>query len=165
MPLEGIDGFRRNRVDWLFHSMAKYLNEMRDQGKNVFPSLSKCRYCDREDIQTIVQIAAKLTSRYHVDQILIGRCNQPDIDFMGLTISRSFELLFLQHAQQLGLQRSRDVAHFVQEQRTLIGHFKAPDLLCDRSRKGALLMTDSSLSNKSNGIAAQFSFINGRPKR
>jgi len=34
------------------------------------------------------------------------------------------------------LQRRGDIAHFVQEQRTLIRHFKAPDLLRNRTGKG-----------------------------
>jgi len=35
-----------------------------------------------------------------------------------------------------------DVAHFIQEQRPFVCHFEAPDLLRDRSGKGALLMTE-----------------------
>src|SRR5258705_12793087 len=93
MPLESRHGVRRNRFDPLFHSVTKYLDEMRDQGGNVFPALSKRRQKDREDVQTIVQITAKLTSRYHLAEIPIGCRDQSDIHFVGSTASQSFELL------------------------------------------------------------------------
>src|SRR5258706_1603886 len=50
--------------------------------------------------------------------------------------------MFLQHAQQLRLQRRGDVAHFVQKQGTFVSHFEAPDLLRNSTGKGTLLMTE-----------------------
>src|SRR3984885_6542019 len=66
--------------------------------------------------------------------------------------------MLLQDAQQLGLQRRGDVAYFVQKQRAFIGHFEAPDLLRNRTRKSALLMTEQFVFQKiqRNGRAIEF---------
>src|ERR1700686_3553550 len=85
MPLEGSHGFRRNAVDLLPHAAAKYLHEMRDKNRNVFPALSQCRQQDGEDVQTIIQVTAKLTASYHLRQIPIGCRYQADIHFVRST--------------------------------------------------------------------------------
>src|ERR1700685_307625 len=66
VPLEGSHGFRRNALDWFPHAAAKQLHEVRDKRGNIFPALSERRYQDGEDVQTIIQITAKLTARYHL---------------------------------------------------------------------------------------------------
>src|SRR6201982_1335674 len=65
MPLEGSHGFRRNAVDLLPHAAGKHLHEMRDQSRNIFPALSERRQQDGEDVQTIIQVTAKLPASYH----------------------------------------------------------------------------------------------------
>ena len=85
IPLEGSHGFRRNAVDLLPHAAAKQLHEMCDKGGNVFPALSERRQHDGEDVQTIIQVTAKLPASYHLDQIPIGCRDQPDIYFVRAT--------------------------------------------------------------------------------
>ena len=97
IPLEGSHGFRRNAVDLLPHATAKHLHEMRDKGRNVFPALSQRRQQDGEDVQTIVQITAKLSTSYHLHQIAIGCRHQPDIHLVRATAPQTLELLLLQH--------------------------------------------------------------------
>ena len=53
---------------------------------------------------------------------------------MRLRAAQALELLLLQDAQQLGLQRRRDVADLVEEQRAAVGQLEAADLLRDRRR-------------------------------
>src|ERR1700741_4448718 len=85
IPLEGSHGFRRNAVDLLAHAAAKHLHEMRDKSRDVFPALSERRQQDGKDIQTIVQITAKLPASYHVLEIPIRCSYQPDIHFVRVT--------------------------------------------------------------------------------
>src|SRR5277367_5045571 len=85
IPLEGSHGFRRNAVDLLPHAAAKHLHEMRDKNRNVFPALSERWQQDREDVQTIIQITAKLPAIDHLDEMPIGRGYQPDIHFVRAT--------------------------------------------------------------------------------
>src|SRR6266481_7849599 len=68
IPLEGGHGFRRNAVDLLPHTAAKHLHEMRDKSRNVFPALSERWQQDGEDVQTIIQVTAKLPASDHLDE-------------------------------------------------------------------------------------------------
>src|SRR4029077_15770555 len=108
--------------------------------------------------QTIVQIAAKLSASHHLHEIPIRCSYQPDIHLVRTTAPQALEFLLLQDAQQLRLQRRRNVAYFVQKQRAFVGHFKAPDLLRDGSGKGTLLMTEQFAFQKieRNGRAVEF---------
>src|SRR6266478_1384708 len=85
IPLEGSHGFRRNAVDLFPHAAAKHLHEMRDKSRNVFPALSERRQQDGEDVQTIVQVTAKLPASYHLLEIPIRCRYEPDIHFMRAT--------------------------------------------------------------------------------
>jgi len=67
--------------------------------------------------------------------------HEPNVDFVSAGATQSLELLFLQHAQQFGLQRQRNVANLVKEQSSLVGQLKAANLLCDRSGEGTFLVT------------------------
>src|SRR6266403_1457129 len=82
IPLEGSHGFWRNRVNLLSHAVAELLHEMSHKNGNVFPALSERRQQDWEDVQTIIQITAKLTASDHLDQIPIGCGYQTDIHFV-----------------------------------------------------------------------------------
>src|ERR1700686_1905838 len=90
--LEGSHGFRRNAVDLLPHAAAKHLHEMRDKSRNVFPALSERRQQDGEDVQTIIQVTAKLPASDQLDEILIGRGYQPNIDSMVAGTAQPLEL-------------------------------------------------------------------------
>src|SRR5260370_17061643 len=52
------------------------------------------------------------------------------------------ELAFLQHPQQLRLQRGRQFAHFVQEQRAPVSQLELSPLLRNSSRKSPSLMSE-----------------------
>src|SRR6267154_6317717 len=93
IPLEGTHGFRRNAVDLLPHAAAKQLHEMRNKSRNVFPALSERRQQDWEDIQTIVQVTAKLPASDHLDETPIACRDQPDIHFVRATAAET--LVFL----------------------------------------------------------------------
>src|SRR4051794_5975344 len=85
VPLERSHGLRRNRLDLFAHATAKHLYEMHDKRRNVFPALPERRQQDGEDVQTIIQITAKLPAGYHLHEIPIGRGYQPDIHFVRAT--------------------------------------------------------------------------------
>ena len=61
---------------------------------------------------------------------------------IGLLAADALELLLLQHAQQLELQRRRHVADLVEEQRALVGQLEAPELALDRAGERAPLVAE-----------------------
>src|SRR5205823_5083760 len=92
--------------------------------------------------------------------------HQPHVHPDRLRAAEALELLLLQHAQQLGLQFSRDVADLVEEQRPLVGQLEAADLLADGpGERPPFSCPNSSLSRRPVGMAAQLSLTNVRPLR
>src|SRR6267154_6501064 len=91
IPLEGSHGFRGNAVDLLPHAAAKHLHEMRDKSRNVFPALSEGRQQEGENIQTIIQVTAKLPASDHLREIPIRCGHQSDIYFVSSTAAQSLE--------------------------------------------------------------------------
>ncbi len=57
----------------------------------------------------------------------MGGGDHPHVQRFDLVGAERLDLLFLQHAQQLGLQRQRQVADFVEEQRAAVGHLELAD--------------------------------------
>lgn len=51
-------------------------------------------------------------------------------------------MLFLQKAQQVGLQLQRQIANFVEKQRAAISRFDAPGLTLMSTRESALFMAE-----------------------
>src|SRR5262249_6383511 len=67
---------------------------------------------------------------------------QPHVDSMRLRAAEALELLLLKHAQQFRLQREGNIADFVEEQRALVRHVEAADLLRDGAGERAFLMAE-----------------------
>ena len=153
-------------LDLLTHAAAVNLYKMRHQGGNVFAARPQRRQQDRKHIQTVVEVAAKFATSHHVFQVSVGRRHQPHVHLVGPGAAQALELLFLQHAQQFGLECQRDIAHLVQKQRAFVGHFETTDFLRDGARESAPSRGQiAHFPIESQGIAAQFSFMKGRPHR
>src|SRR6516164_1895968 len=114
---------------------------MGDQSGNVCTARPQWRQQHGEHIETVVEIATKFVPLHHLLQISVCRSHQPDVDAMRATAPETFELLFLQNSQQLGLQCQRNIANLIQKERSSVGELKAPDFLCGRSGKSSFLMT------------------------
>src|SRR6202007_936476 len=91
------------------------------------------RNSDGKNIQSIVEIAAKLLLQNHSFQVTMGRSHNAHIYFLRPTASQAFEFTLLQGAKQLWLQLERDIADFIQEQRSLMCYLKPANLLRDRA--------------------------------
>ena len=95
---------------------------------------------DRKHIQAVVEVAAKFALPYHLRQISVCCRHQPNVHLMSPIAAQTFELLFLQYAQELRLQCRRNIAHLVQEERAFVGQFETAYLLCDRPGERASLV-------------------------
>src|ERR1700687_2401336 len=114
---------------------------MGDQGWNVFAALPQWRQKDGEHIQTIVEVTAKFASLHHLRQVPIRCSHQPHVHLVSPSAAQAFEFLFLQYAQQLGLQRRRNITHLVQEKSTFVGQLETANLLRYGSGERPLLVT------------------------
>src|SRR5690348_7924568 len=106
-----------------------FLREIADEDLNISRALAQRRYCDRENPESVIKVTSKLAFFHHLGKITVGSRNQAHIDGDGPRASQSLKFLFLECAQQLGLQVQRDVAHFVEEKGSVVSEFQPPDLL------------------------------------
>ena len=75
------------------------------------------------------------------------------------------ELALLEHAQELGLHRQRQLADLVEEQRAAVGGLEQADLRSRAPVKAPFSWPNSSLSSSVSGIAAQLTATNGLSRR
>src|SRR6185369_14264244 len=118
---------------------------------NVFRTLAQWRHIDREHVQSVIQIAAKLLFLNHLLEIRIRCRNYANIHSQRARASESLKLVLLQHTQQLRLQLGRNVFDFVKKDRALMCKLKAPDPSIDRSGKRAFLVSEQLAFEKSGG--------------
>ena len=67
------------------------------------------------------KIRPKAAVVHHLSQVLVGRCNDADVDRRIFARPDAEETLFLQHAQDLGLHIRIELADFVQKQHAPLG--------------------------------------------
>jgi hypothetical protein len=110
------------------------------QERNVLRTLAQPRNMDGENIQSIVEVAAKLFLQDHSFQVAMSRGHNPHVDFLRPRASQALKFPLLQDTKKLRLQLERDVANFIQEERALICKLEPADLLCDRTGERSPLM-------------------------
>src|SRR5512140_502085 len=97
---------------------------MRGEKWNIFTSLCKRRQLQRYDVEPIVEILAELAGNLGCVQIAMGRGNDTHVDRDRLRCTDRTHLAFLQHAQQLDLQREWHIADLVEEDGAAVGSLK-----------------------------------------
>src|SRR5580704_10614350 len=75
-----------------------------DEQRDVFTPLAERRKLDRKYLQTIVQVASKLSRGNHLVQIAIGGGNETHIHGNSSSSADAFEFLFLQRPQNFWLK-------------------------------------------------------------
>src|SRR5258706_7691139 len=113
---------------------------MRYQGRNVFAARAQRRQQHREYIQTVVEVATKFAPRHHLHQITVGCSHQPHVHLVSPSAAQALKFLFLQYAQQFGLQCRWNIAYLIEEKRAFVGQLKAANLLRYGSGEGAFLV-------------------------
>src|SRR4030095_1198719 len=98
---------------------------MRHKYRNIFAALTQRWHRNRKDAQPIVQVRTKGPFRHCICHVPIGGSNNAHIYFYWATAADNFELTFLQHAEQLGLQVHRQFTDFVEENRTAVSDCKS----------------------------------------
>ena len=81
------------------------LDEMLDQHRDVLAPLAQRRHLDRNDVEAIEQILAKLAVGDQLAQVAVGGGNHAHVDALRALGAERLELALLQHAQQLRLHR------------------------------------------------------------
>src|SRR5438105_3267417 len=109
---------------------------------NIIDTLAKWRHGNRKYVDPIIQIGPESALLNHGGQIAMCGSDQSNIDANRAAASKSFELAFLNHPQQLGLELQRNVADFIQQKSSLVRQLKPPDSLRQRTGERAFLMSE-----------------------
>jgi hypothetical protein len=72
----------------------------------------------------------------------VGGGDDAHVHLQGAAAAQPLELLLLQHAQELGLEFGRDVAHLVEEEGAEVRHLEAARPLRDGAGEGAALVAE-----------------------
>ena len=89
---------------------------------------------ERHHRQAEIQIFAEPAGRHLGLQIAVGGGQHAHVHVDRLARSDALEILFLQHAEQFGLQAQVDFGDFVEQDRAAVGRFEAADALRYRPR-------------------------------
>src|SRR5690348_5477678 len=97
---------------------------------------------DREDRQPEEEVLAKALGRDLRTQSTVRGGDEPHVDLDRSRSTHPFEALLFERTQDLGLQRDREVADFVEEERATVGHLELARLACGSAGKRPLLVTE-----------------------
>src|SRR5579875_2732974 len=115
---------------------------MLHQQRNVLTPFPQRWQMERHDVEPVVKIFAETALAHRLLQVEVGGRNDAHIDLNGLRAANALQLLFLEHAQQLGLRFKRQVADFVEKDRAAVRLLKASHPAGMRAREGSFGMTE-----------------------
>ena len=92
-------------------------SELREQRRDVLPPVAQGRQPHGHPFQPRQQIGAEAAGARRVQQRQLTRDDDADVDRDGTGLAERLHLALLEHAQQLGLQRQRQIRHLVEQQR------------------------------------------------
>src|SRR5258708_4937773 len=142
MTNDGAHGLFGDGVDYLVHGGGELFDEVAHKFRNICFSLAERWQRNRENIQAIVQILPEFTVTDHLPQVLIGRCDDTNIDARGTGAAYSLELALLEHPEQLRLKLHWHVSDFIQKQCAAVRQRKSADMRIDRPGKGPAFMPE-----------------------
>src|SRR6187397_1243008 len=90
---------------------------MLGQCRDILFALAQRRRAEGDDVQAVIEIGTELAAARFLGKIAIGRGDEAEIDLNSTSSADSFELALLQDAEQLRLQRGRQLADLVEKQR------------------------------------------------
>ena len=83
----------------------------------------------------MIQVGAKAPLHHLLTQVAVGGRQHPHINPQAAIVADALNIAILQHPQQLGLERQRKLANFIEEQRPVVRHFKFTAAVADRPGK------------------------------
>ncbi len=110
---EGVHGVGGNVLDVFVELAAESLHEVADEEGEIFGTLAECRNLDGENVQAIVEVAAKGALGDALGKIGVGGGDDTDVNSLGAIAAEAFEFLLLKDAEKFRLKFKGKVADFV----------------------------------------------------
>src|SRR6185295_2652434 len=118
------------------------LEKMHGERRNVRLPLAEGRQVQVYDVQTVVEVLAESSGRDHFLQVAVRCGDDPHVDAQRLAATDALELALLQNPEQFHLRRQRDLADFVEEQRSTVRLLEATFALAIGARVLASLVAE-----------------------
>src|SRR5262245_44244395 len=135
-------GFRRDSRNRTVRVVGKLADEVGRKQGNVFATFPQRRHGHGNDVQPKEQILPEEVVFNGFVQVAVRRGDESYIDFDRTRPAESFELTFLEHAQQLGLKHRRKLTDLIEKERAAIRNFNLSFLLNKRSSECTPLVTE-----------------------
>jgi len=147
------------------HRIGEALDEVLHQHREIPAPGSQRRNIEIEGVDSIVEILAEQAVRDARAQVAVSRGDDAHVDLHRLVAAERFDRSFLQHPEQLGLRRLRQLRDLVQEQRAAMRGLEAAVRRLLAPVKAPRSCPNSSASIKVSGKAAQLTATNGLGRR
>src|ERR1700758_440468 len=109
---------------------------------NILFALAQRRQFDGKNIEPVVEITAKGPVRDGRLQVAIGGRNHAHVGANGFGATDALEFVFLQNAQQCDLRFQREIADFIEEERSAFCELEAAEPPLQSSRERTFLVTE-----------------------
>ena len=123
-------------------SLVEAADEVLDEERHVVAAVTERRKVDREDAEAVVQVAPEGAGLDHAGEIAVGGGDQPHVDPPRYTRAERPHFAILNDAEELCLQRERQVLHLVEEERAAVGEVQRARSLLERTREGTARMAE-----------------------
>ncbi len=114
---------------------------VREHG-NVFDAIAQRRHVERDHVEPVEQVLAKVAAFDFVFEILVRGGHDADIHLDRFGRTHRLQTLFFQRAQDFGLRLERHVADLVEEQSAAVGPLELTDLVLQHAGETALAMAE-----------------------
>src|SRR5208282_4888774 len=105
--------------------------------QNIFAAFAQRRNAQRDNVEAVVEILAKVMRGDFGVEVAIGRGDYSRVHVDGAFTADALEVLLLQKAQKLGLEGRRQVGDLVEENGAAVGRLEPAGLVLDRAGKCA----------------------------
>ena len=114
---------------------GRVVQKVASEERDVFGAATKWRQVNGKDIETVIEVLAKIAFRNRLLQIDVGGGDDPDIDVDLVMPSDPAETHFLEDTQQIDLDVQRRLSQFIEKECSAIRHFEhAPAAAGGRQR-------------------------------
>ena len=145
-------GVRRDAANVLAELAVEEVDVEGHEHRHVFEVIPERRQHDWEDIEPVEEILAEMAGVDLFLEVPVRGCDNPDVDRDVVRAADTLERLFLEEAEELGLERRYHLADFVEEDRAAVGLLEQPALLLARvGERAALVAEQLALEQASRG--------------
>ena len=121
---------------------VEFIDKVAHERGDVLLALPQRRDVDRHDVEPVEEVLPEETFLHILLEVAVRGGHEPHVHLDRLDAAHPFELVILDHPQELYLHLPGKIADLVQEQRPLVGQLEAPRLARHGPREGALFVAE-----------------------